>query len=73
MFSDTIRFNLDPFFEHSDEELWRVLEISSLKKYVKSLPGGLNSMISENGDNLRYILHSSACSISQIMIDTDFW
>ena len=33
VFSGTLRFNLDPFEKHSDEEIWRALEISHLKRF----------------------------------------
>ncbi|XKL66877.1 hypothetical protein PGB90_010297 [Kerria lacca] len=52
LFSGTIRFNLDPFFEYSDQELWHALELSNLKTFIRSLSDGLNYIVSENGDNL---------------------
>lgn len=33
LFSGTLRFNLDPFAERSDEELWSALE-QVTKKYI---------------------------------------
>ena len=53
LFSGTLRLNLDPFNEHLDEELWRVLEVSHLKRFVMSLRGGLQYVIAEGGENLR--------------------
>ena len=53
LFSGTLRLNLDPFNEHEDEELWRVLEVSHLKRFVMSLGGGFQHIIAEGGENLR--------------------
>lgn len=36
LFSGTLRMNLDPFDNHSDEEVWRALEHAHLKSFVKS-------------------------------------
>lgn len=48
----TIRFNLDPFNQYSDQELWTCLELSHLKSFVSSLERGLDHQVSEAGDNL---------------------
>ena len=45
--------NLDPFDNHSDEDLWQALEHAHLKAYVQSLPAGLQHECSEGGENLR--------------------
>ncbi|KAF9203578.1 hypothetical protein BGZ49_006268 [Haplosporangium sp. Z 27] len=52
LFSGTIRSNLDPFGKRTDQELWEVLERSDLKNYVTSCEGGLESQVSEFGENL---------------------
>ncbi|KAG0036025.1 hypothetical protein BGZ82_004800 [Podila clonocystis] len=52
LFSGTIRSNLDPFEKRTDQELWEVLERSDLKAYVTSCEGGLDSQVSEFGENL---------------------
>lgn len=52
LFCGTIRSNLDPFDVHTDEELWKVLELSHLKSYVASLELGLQHPISESGENM---------------------
>eukprot|EP01035_Chromulina_nebulosa_P019561 gene19561-25461_t len=51
MFSASIRFNLDPFDQHTDEELWTVLESVNMKGHVLSLPNKLLEEVAEGGDN----------------------
>ena len=52
MFTGSLRFNLDPIGEHPDEELWKVLELSHLKKHIeKNLPMGLENEVAEGGSN----------------------
>ncbi|XP_044229320.1 canalicular multispecific organic anion transporter 1 [Thunnus albacares] len=52
LFSGTLRMNLDPFDRASDEEIWRVLELSHLKDYVAGLQEGLQHEVAEGGENL---------------------
>ncbi|KAJ3208864.1 Multidrug resistance-associated protein 1 [Dinochytrium kinnereticum] len=51
LFSGTIRTNLDPFSEYSDDKIWKALEKSDLKQTVASFSLGLEAVVSENGDN----------------------
>lgn len=51
LFSGTMRYNLDPFDEYSDEKLWSALEEVKLKDAVSDMPAGLQSKISEGGSN----------------------
>lgn len=51
LFSGSLRSNLDPFDENTDEAIWRVLEQVELKETVSSLAGGLNCKISDGGSN----------------------
>ncbi|KAG0420746.1 hypothetical protein HPB47_003320, partial [Ixodes persulcatus] len=52
LFAGTLRWNLDPFEEHSDESVWRALEQAHLKDFVARQELGLNHEIVEGGDNL---------------------
>ncbi|XP_063163042.1 ATP-binding cassette sub-family C member 2 isoform X2 [Candoia aspera] len=52
LFSGSLRMNLDPFDQYSDEDIWHVLELAHLKTYVHALPEGLSSPVSEAGENL---------------------
>lgn len=53
LFSASLRTNLDPFGYHSEEDLWRALELSHLHTFVSSQPEGLDFQCSEGGENLR--------------------
>ena len=52
LFSGTLRSNLDPFEQKSDEQLWGCLESAHLKDFVKGLDKQLNYNVSEGGENL---------------------
>lgn len=51
MFSETVRFNLDPFKEHSDENILEVLESINMKNTILNLPNKLDEKVAEGGDN----------------------
>ncbi len=51
MFSNTVRYNLDPFVEKSDEELWEVLKKVQLAEVIAMLPNGLDDQVAEGGEN----------------------
>ncbi|CAG0897047.1 unnamed protein product [Darwinula stevensoni] len=51
LFQGTMRRNLDPFDEHSDEALWKVLEQVQLKQPVSEMKEKLDTKLSEGGSN----------------------
>ncbi|XP_044198860.1 ATP-binding cassette sub-family C member 9 isoform X3 [Thunnus albacares] len=51
LFSGSIRFNLDPERMCTDDRLWEALEIAQLKNMVKALPGGIDAVVTEGGEN----------------------
>lgn len=51
LYKGDVRFNLDPFQEHEDDELWIALEAVQMGKKIKSLPGKLQATVLENGQN----------------------
>ncbi|XP_051906935.1 multidrug resistance-associated protein 1-like [Hippocampus zosterae] len=52
LFSGSLRMNLDPFDDCSDEELWRALELAHLSAFVRALPDKLQHQCCEGGENL---------------------
>ena len=51
LFTGTVRSNLDPFEEHEDDRLWKVLEEVQLKKKVEEGGLGLYGPITDSGSN----------------------
>ncbi|XP_022879360.1 ABC transporter C family member 2-like isoform X2 [Olea europaea var. sylvestris] len=51
LFSGTVRFNLDPFNEHNDADLWEALERAHLKDAIRRNSLGLDAQVSEAGEN----------------------
>ena len=51
MFSNTVRYNLDPFGEKSEYDLWEALKKVQLAEAIAVLPDGLDEQVSEGGEN----------------------
>ncbi|XP_022645623.1 canalicular multispecific organic anion transporter 2-like isoform X2 [Varroa jacobsoni] len=52
LFSGTLRENLDPFEEHTDESIWAVLEQAHLKSFITELDKSLLFEVTEGGENM---------------------
>ncbi|XP_077014652.1 ATP-binding cassette sub-family C member 4 [Tamandua tetradactyla] len=51
LFTGTMRKNLDPFNEHTDEELWNAVKEVQLKETIDDLPGKMDTELAESGSN----------------------
>lgn len=51
IFSNTVRYNLDPFRTCSSDELWEVLRKVQMDTVIRELPNGLEEQVSEGGEN----------------------
>uniref|UniRef100_A0A667ZFE2 Cystic fibrosis transmembrane conductance regulator n=1 Tax=Myripristis murdjan TaxID=586833 RepID=A0A667ZFE2_9TELE len=51
LFTGTMRKNLDPFSQHTDEDLWNALQEVQLKSAVEELPGKMETVLAESGSN----------------------
>ena len=51
LFTGTIRFNLDPFEQFSDAEIWSSLDHVDMRGLVRSLKGGIFAIVQEDGSN----------------------
>uniref|UniRef100_A0A3P8V7T7 ATP binding cassette subfamily C member 4 (PEL blood group) n=1 Tax=Cynoglossus semilaevis TaxID=244447 RepID=A0A3P8V7T7_CYNSE len=51
LFTGTMRKNLDPFRQHTDEDLWNALQEVQMKAVVEELPSKLETLLTESGSN----------------------
>uniref|UniRef100_A0A7S1NHE9 ATP-dependent transporter ycf16 n=1 Tax=Eutreptiella gymnastica TaxID=73025 RepID=A0A7S1NHE9_9EUGL len=51
LFTGTIRYNLDPFQQRTDAEIWRALGQANLTDVVEVLPGKLDFKVAEGGES----------------------
>ncbi|KAM6223919.1 ATP-binding cassette sub-family C member 5-like [Rhynchocyon petersi] len=51
LFSGTVRSNLDPFNQYTEDQIWDSLERTHMKECIAQLPLKLESEVMENGDN----------------------
>ncbi|XP_051514904.1 ATP-binding cassette sub-family C member 5-like isoform X1 [Myxocyprinus asiaticus] len=51
LFIGTVRSNLDPWDQYTDEQIWDALEKTHIKDMVSQLPNSLHSEVTENGEN----------------------
>ena len=52
LFCGTLRYNIDPFEQFSDEECLAALEAVQLNQLIRAHPDGLRLLIAESGTNL---------------------
>jgi ABC-type multidrug transport system fused ATPase/permease subunit len=51
IFSNSVRYNLDPFKRATEEELWEVLKKVQMAEVIANLPKGLDDQVAEGGEN----------------------
>uniref|UniRef100_A0A7N8X4I8 ATP-binding cassette, sub-family C (CFTR/MRP), member 12 n=1 Tax=Mastacembelus armatus TaxID=205130 RepID=A0A7N8X4I8_9TELE len=51
LFIGTVRYNLDPFNNYTDEEIWAALAKTYMKDSISRLGGQLQAQVLENGEN----------------------
>lgn len=51
LFSGTVRYNLDPFDEYDDVDVWRALDDVQLRHVIEGMHGKLDGIVEEHGHN----------------------
>ena len=51
LFANTIRYNVDPFREKTDDEIWVALEKVQLAGVIAAMAAGLETQVAEGGEN----------------------
>ncbi|KAG6656039.1 ABC transporter C family member 10-like isoform X2 [Carya illinoinensis] len=51
LFNGTVRYNLDPLSQHSDQEIWEVIGQCQLQESLQEKGKGLESLVVEHGSN----------------------
>ena len=52
LFYGTLKYNIDPFGQHSDADMWAALRYVQLEAVVRRMPKQLDTLVAEAGSNL---------------------
>lgn len=67
VFEGTWRFNVDPFGEFPDGQIWEALQCVQLMPFLRTLPDGIDSEITRDGANLSFG-HRQLLSLARMVV-----
>ncbi|XP_020490124.2 ATP-binding cassette sub-family C member 4-like isoform X2 [Labrus bergylta] len=67
LFTGSVRKNLDPFRQHTDEDLWNALQEVQMKAVVEDLPNKLETVLTESGSNFSMGQRQLVCLARSIL------
>lgn len=69
-FTGTVKFNLDPFDQHNEDEIWHELEKVQLKTYFSEQDDKLGFLVAAGGENLSVGQRQLLCCARALMRGT---
>ncbi|XP_053212745.1 ATP-binding cassette sub-family C member 4-like [Panonychus citri] len=67
LFTGTIRSNLDPLDEYTEDFIWSTLKAVNLSRTIESMPGGLDAIVTQGGSNLSLGQRQLLCLIRALL------